>query len=179
MAETNNSLTKYRDVLENIINATMDHVDQAATLGTAGMCGCANCRPVDCSLFNQLRGTFRRLDFEFPSQSYPEYTADTARTAPVTTSERPASCGQVSPGHASWMNLQQPPFDFLQCSPMSFPRAAAGHEMDTNNFLFPDLRDLSGIDAGPMDPCSGIDLLMPHATQELLPKGAGERSAVD
>lgn len=82
MAETNPNLKKYRDVLENIINTTMDHVHQASNPNKTSICVCANCspgassehQPESSSGFNQLGGMFKQLNFEFPSQSYPEYT---------------------------------------------------------------------------------------------------------
>lgn len=79
MAEKNTSLRKYRNVLDSIIDSTMDHV-QVTTSEPTGTCVCSNCSPKatvedseEPSAFHLLKSTFQRLNFEFPAQAYPDY----------------------------------------------------------------------------------------------------------
>ena len=87
-AERNNAVRKYCDVLESIINATMDHVEQVLSpeqsltvASTVNSSVCTESWPESpAESFNKLKVTLKELQFEFPSQSYPAY-----RSEPTTT----------------------------------------------------------------------------------------------
>ncbi len=72
MAETNQTLRKYRDVLESIINSTMEHLDHLSGTEEANNCPCANCdsaKSIDDGEENNL--AFEQMAFEFPLHSHP------------------------------------------------------------------------------------------------------------
>ena len=195
MAETNPNLQKYRDLLENIINTTMEHLEQASRLEPASVCPCANCSPphhgnsngngngnsVDeedppPSAFSQLYGTFTRMNFEFPSRSYPEYTTttnsavDTTSTTQAehaTTAAGPTGSSQVPSGDhepntsssaAEWppdtQHFQNIPNFIPRSGAISFARVVGSggyshshaHGQEIDGFLVPDLWDFSGLD---------------------------------
>ncbi|CAH0045989.1 unnamed protein product [Clonostachys solani] len=79
-AERNNSLKKYCDVLETIIETVMDHVAQATSphvtaddAATSSLKGATTQ-----AAFDKLKRTFREMKFEFPSHSYPRYAVGPA-----------------------------------------------------------------------------------------------------
>ncbi|KIW33606.1 uncharacterized protein PV07_00442 [Cladophialophora immunda] len=185
MAETNPSLRKYRDVLESIIDSTMEHVDQFSQPAATSVCRCANCNPSvhgdngeeNRSAFHQLGGTFTRLKFEFPSQSYPEYTLGfdrAGRTRP--TVESSTSSGRSTDAqHPPLQHQHQHPHPFPHhYSPISYSRVP-GYGQDVDNFVLPDLWDFSGMDAagGPAAPfLAGGEPFLQQSMDEFLLRGA-------
>lgn len=85
IAERNQSLRKYCDVLETIINGVMQHIEDATTPSPLPHQG----NPTPCEhgespiAFHKLKDTFKRLEFELPSHVYPDYTTDSERKSKV------------------------------------------------------------------------------------------------
>ncbi|KIW98609.1 uncharacterized protein Z519_00270 [Cladophialophora bantiana CBS 173.52] len=176
MAETNPRLRKYRDVLESIMDSTMEQFDRFSSPGATSVCRCANCSPgvsgengeENCSAFHQLGGTFTRLNFEFPSQSDPEYILGsdrTGRTRPAASAQEPGTNGRST-------DFQHPQVHHLaQHSSISYSRVP-GYEQDMDNFLLPDLWDFSGMDAGPIAPLLAGEPFLPQTMDEFLLRAA-------
>ncbi|VUC25928.1 unnamed protein product [Clonostachys rosea] len=76
-AERNNSLKKYCDVLETIIETVMDHVAQATSPHPTVDDAAASVLKGQSTqaAFDKLKRTFKEMKFEFPSHSYPRYAA--------------------------------------------------------------------------------------------------------
>ena len=114
MAEKNPNLRKYRDILDDVIDSTIEHVQQLSGPGTTGSCTCPNCRSDAndggseeiTSAFNRLKSTFRRLNFEFPSQAYPEYRTQSLAT--YKGHDCPPSIGKPSHSHDGCDDIPQP-----------------------------------------------------------------------
>ncbi|KAL2201742.1 hypothetical protein CC79DRAFT_1281621 [Sarocladium strictum] len=76
-AERNQSLKKYCDVLEDIINSIMDHIEHTSSPNPSSTTEERNHQsdgegaPV---IFHTLKDTFKRLEFELPTDAYPRYT---------------------------------------------------------------------------------------------------------
>lgn len=161
MAASNANLQKYRDILEQIINTTMEHISQASNPGS---CSCANCKSLSHddgtedspSAFHQLRPTFRRLNFEFPSQAYPDYTTHGARcdnrnrennNAASTAADigRPFSQPDIN-NNGNFIRLATPHLaddrPTSQETFMYYP-AESTYPQDPTIFAFPDLWDLT------------------------------------
>jgi hypothetical protein len=78
-AERNQSLKKYCDVLEDIINSIMDHIEHTSSPNPSSTTeerdrqSDGEGAPV---IFHTLKDTFKRLEFELPTDAYPRYTME-------------------------------------------------------------------------------------------------------
>jgi len=181
MSETNLSLAKYRDILESIVNCTMEHVDQALRPGTNGGCTCASSSPItagadgskSCFEFHKLGRMFTRMKFEFPPQSYPEYTADFDRdernNVPAESDLQRAAADSLAAGTLSpAAGLHHGQLDFLHPYSITNPLLPE-HVYDTEHFLMPDLWDRARLD-GVAGTSSNKDQFIQHMMDGFLPR---------
>lgn len=105
LAERNSTLRKYCDVLESVITAVMDHVEQTSSPDPASTTFTNARSPAKSTIsegpraaFDQSRTTFEKTDWEFPSQAYPSYTLEANETSNGDQTEpQPLDSRQVDP----------------------------------------------------------------------------------
>jgi hypothetical protein len=80
IAERNQGLRKYCDVLEAIINSVMQHIEDTSSPNTSSVLDdsrAERAREGSPIAFHNLKDTFKQFKFELPSNVYPSYTMNT------------------------------------------------------------------------------------------------------